>query len=557
MAGSSDLATHHRLLRQAERLTRGDDDGRYLDLAIELRVVAQDLVGGVEFVPGLPGLRPLAVHRVGGRLDRLTRTIVGPTSAADHVVWYCGEEQAAVILERDLPQTRTLLYSAEGGGKTVLGVQWLIWGMVLDVCAGIPGPHGRQVNNLATAPVREKVLNLVEKIGERIPIDSAKEPQPGAWGTFYADRREIRFPALGHVIKLVSTKKQSAATGSPVQSISVKRSLDDELQDTAENGADPDIEARLRGYSRTERLGTATAKDRSGWRAFRDEKLASPDWRIKRLQYFDNPFEWPSRWEVMKRNMSLREWQRRGLAMDVGPERMLYTSWNRERNLRPVPRIGARDVTAKVTGGFAAVVGHDPGTLCDVSVMLKCYEVEHRRLWWIVDELTTAKTTTEQHIAELTRHLQDTWQLQLPGSDEPKVVIRCDPYGDSDNKTDRSVYTSFKLAGYRCLSAAYNKSGEGRGRIGKEARIEMMNSLLCNAAGESRLFVACDDARQPAAKKVVESFEQSERAEGSGKAEAGKKGVGDLTHWTTAPGYALWPYERVRDVIGAPHEALS
>lgn len=520
-------------------------------------MVAQDLADGVEFLPGLPGLRPLAVHRIGGRLDCLTRTIVGP--ATKPIVWYVGEKQAQIILQRDLPQTRTLLYSAEGGGKTVLGVQWLIWGMVLDVCAGIPGPRGKQVNNLATAPVREKVVNLVEKIGERIPIDSPREPRDGAWGTFYADRREIRFEGMGHVIKLVATKKQSAATGSPVQSISARRSLDDELQDTAANGADPDIEARLRGWNRTERLATATAKDNPNWRTFRSGKLASPDWRIERLQYFENPFEWPSRWETMKRNMSLREWQRRGLAMDVGPERMLYTAWDRDKNLRPVPRIGAKDITRQVLGGFAALIGHDPGTLHDVSLVLKCFEVERKRLWWVVDEVTTDNTTTEQHIAALSERLRGTWQLQYPEPDEPKVLVRCDPYGDSDNKTDRSVYTTFKLAGYRCLSAAYNKQGTGTGRIDREARIEMVQRLLCNANGERRLFVDCDDRRQPSAPKLVEALEMQEREEGTGKAEKGfrKGGPQDLTHWTTALGFGLWPYERTRDFVGAPREALS
>lgn len=543
-----------RSIRQAERATRADDDGRYIDLAIELRVVAQDLDEGCAYVPGLPGLRPLAVHRIGGRLDRVTRSIVGPPER--YLVWYVGKKQADIIVERDLPQSRTLLYSAEGGGKTVLGVQWLLWGMVLDVCAGTPGPRGKVVNNLATAPVREKVLNLVEKIGERVPIDSVREMRPGAWGTFYADRREIRFPALGHTIKLIATKRQSAATGSPVQSISVKRSLDDELQDTAENGADPDIEARLRGWERTERLGTASAKDSSTWRRFRDAKLASPDWRIERIRFDENPFEWPSRWEVMRRNMSAREWQRRGLAMDVGPERMLYTAWDPERSLRPVPRIGAKDITAQVLGGFHALVGHDPGTLHDVSIVLKCYEVERRRCWWVIDEVTTDGTTTEQHIAELGRRLRDTWQLQYPQADEPKAIVRCDPYGDSDNKTDRSVYTSFKLAGFRCLSAAYSKNGLGTGRIDREARIEMVQRLLCNAADERRLFVACDEKRVPAAPKLVDALEMSEREEGTGKAERGKKGKKDLTHWPAALGYALWPYERVRDIVGPAREAL-
>jgi hypothetical protein len=496
---------------------------------------------------GKPPLSLVRTERLGGMWDSALRRFIGP--GRNPIVWYVSERQADIILSEDPVHTRLLLYSAEGGGKTVTGAMWAIVQVIRLAMAGVFVAGG------ATAPTHERLQTLVKAVCERIPTDTAKERRPGSLATYYADQRELRF-VTGHLIQFRSTKKASAATGSPVQGFTWGWALDDELQDTVENGADPDIEARLRGAKTSRRLGTATAKDSPNWRTFRDSKLATPDWKIERIQYHENPFVWADHWERMQRNVSPREWQRRGLAMDVGPERMLYVRWDREKNLRPVPRIGKRDVTAQVLGGYHALVGHDPGTLCDVSLVLKCYEVERERCWWVVDEVTTNNTTTEQHIAELTRRLRDTWQLQLPQPDEPKVLVRCDPYGDSDNKTDRSVYTTFKLAGYRCLSAAYNKQGLGTGRIDREARIEMVNRLLGNARDERRLFVDCDDHRKPAAPKLVEALELSEREEGSGKAEAAKKNKRDMSHWPAALGYALWPYERLRDVVGAPREAL-
>jgi hypothetical protein len=503
-------------------------------------VVAQDVEGGEEFLPGLPPLRPVAIEHLGGMLDTVTRKLAGPSECP--VVWYVGERQASILLRRDPDRSRTLLYSSEGGGKTVLMSQWLILQVVWLLQAGEPGAIG------ATAPTHERLQTLVKAIGERIPIDGPKSRKAGAWATYYTEQREFRF-ASGHFIQCRSTKKQSEATGSPIQGFTWKASGDDELQDTAANGADPDIEMRLRGARTSYRMCTATAKDSPSWRTFRDAKQTSPNWSIERLSYLETPFIWPDHWQRAMQEMSPREWQRRGLALDVGPERMLYHTWDREKNLRPVPRIGAKDITSRVIGA-AALVGHDPGKLFDVSLLLRCYEVQGRRLWWVEDEYTSESTTIDQHIAGFKAYLQDKHGLQYPDPTEPQVLVRCDPYSDSsDNAPDRGVYTAWKLAGFKALSAAYNKQGLGKGRVPKEARIEMVCRLLCNAGNERRLFVACDDRRAPVAPRLVESIELSERDE-AGKAETQRKNKRDLSHWTAALGYALWSYERLRDVTG-------
>ena len=478
------------------------------------------------------------VHRLGGKWDCVLRRFVGP--AQRHIVWHVSERQASVILDRDPRRTRKLLYSAEGGGKTVTAAMWAIVQVIHLAAAGIFVAGG------ATAPTNERLQTLVKAIRERIPSDDARTSTPGALATWFHQARELRF-VTGHVIQGRSTKKASAATGSPIQGYTWAFSVDDELQDTIENGADTDIESRMRGVATSRRLGTATAKDSPWWRNWRDEKLTTPDWGIERIRYDENPFVHMEHWERLRRQCTKRDWDRRGLALDVGPERMLYHTWDREKNLVPVPRIGAKDCTHRVVGE-SVLVGHDPGKLFDVSLLLRCYEVRGQRLWWVIDEYTTESTTIDQHIAGFKSYIQTNWQLQYPQPDEPKVLVRADPYSDSsEDQPDKGVYHAWKLHGFRALSAAYNNKGEGKGRVPKEARIEMVNRLLCNAAGERRLFIACDEHRKPSAPRLVEAIELSERDEG-GKAETQKKNRRDMSHWPAALGYALWPYERIRDI---------
>lgn len=435
------------------------------------------------------------------------------------------------------------------------GAMWAIVQVIRLAAAGIFVAGG------ATAPTHERLQTLVKAICERIPTDTARDRREGAWATYFADQRELRW-VTGHLQQFRSTKKASAATGSPVQGFTWAFSLDDELQDTVENGADPDIEARLRGVQTSRRLGTATAKDSPRWRSFRDEKLATPDWKIERIRFDENPFVWPEHWERMKRNVSAREWQRRGLALDVGPERMVYTAWDREQNLRPVPQIGAEDVTAEVLRpwgqNLSLLIGHDPGKLCDVSLMLKAYRLrgQARHAWWVVDELTTEQTTTEQHVVTLLKRLRERWscnELDWRGNlsaDGRRAFVRADPYSNSGNDStspDKSVYTVFRKHGLSILPAAMTASASTVkvARIPKEAGISMVNGLLCNAAGERRLFVSCDDRRQPLAPKLVEALEMSER-DGDGNAEAQRKDTFDLSHWCASLRYGLWVLEKPR-----------
>lgn len=444
--------------------------------------------------------------------------------------------------------------------------QWLVLQVLALLHAGEGGAIG------ATAPTHERLQTLVKAIGERIPIDAPRERRDGAWATYFSEERELRF-ASGHILQFRSTKKQSEATGSPIQGFTWKASGDDELQDTAANGADPDIEMRLRGARDSYRMCTATAKDDPGWRTFRDRKQSSPNWQIERLRFDETPFIWPEHWDRAMQEMSEREWQRRGLALDVGPERMVYTSWDRAKNLAVIPDIGAEDVTAEILRpwgpNLGVLVGHDPGKLVDVSLVLKAYRMrgQAQHVWFVVDELTTKDTTTEGHVVRLLDLLRDRWQCNEvdwrgnPASGK-RALVRADPYSDSGNdsqRPDRSVYTIFRKAGLQILPAAMTASvTEVKAKsIPKDAGIDMVKALFKNAKGERRLFISCDKSRTPCAPRLVEAIELSER-DGDGDAEVKRKGKPDLSHWCAALRYALWALERPRlRAQGLPLENLA
>jgi hypothetical protein len=79
--------------------------------------------------------------------------------------------------------------------------------------------------------------------------------------------------------------------------------------------------------------------------------------------------------------------------------------------------------------------------------------------------------------------------------------------------------------------------------VPKDAGIEMVCRLLCNANGKSRLFIDVDSRGLPVAPNLVRALELSER-DLEGKAETQRKGAADLSHWTAALRYALYPLER-------------
>ena len=534
-------------IRRAQQLIRDDD--RYTDLGIVVRVVSQDLKTGIEVKANKPPVTLVSEHRFGGLFDNLKREIVGPTK--DPLVWYVSEQQWPLINHEPV-ESRILAFGAEGAGKSHSMACYLALSVIRNI--GVKGNAG------CTAPTGDRLRTLTQVLRSVIPIDTPHQRRRGSWGTFhgYGGPGEIRF-CTGLTLQMRPTHQVSVALGSPIQGSSWIFCVSDEIQDTIEERGDRDgdIEARLRSApgGKSKRFCTATSKDSSKFRDWKSKKLQSPDWTIERMPYQSNWSIWPEHWENMRRNLSAREFKRRCLAQDLPPETAVYSAWDREKNTLSIPDVGVRDVTSSVLSQFGAniemLLGHDPGTTQDCTIFLKAYQFRKEPFfrWVVVDEVTT-KGTSERHASILVETLQSRWGVNYPGAQESKALMRCDPYGDSGNSTDRSVYLTFRLAQLDCRSAQYDKRGRGKGVIHKEARIEMVNRLLCSAVGDRRLYIAMRDGA-PCAKNLVRCFEHSER-DLAGKAENQRKGSSDdLSHWGAALGYALWPTEKIHRVIAA------
>lgn len=503
-----------RALREAEDLCRGD---RLVDYGVRLHVVRQD-PRGADVIPGLEPVVSLRVQDYGGVYDTRARCWVGPSRQP--TIWYASEEQAAL-----LDVERVLVYGAMGAGKTRVLSMWLVLRAIELL--------GQGVELGATAPTLERLGVLTETLADLMPC---------AWYTYRA--RERLYVLRGGVrIRMISTTPRSQAVGSPVQGWNWAAAASEEIQDSTAANADIEARGRRAPGGVYQRFAGATAKDSREWRQFRDQLLKSGHWRVEHLPGQSNPFVSSVYWQRLRDEYDDRTYRRIVLAQDVGPERATYPSYDPHETLRPLPEVGARDATRSHVGE-AMLIGHDPGTLQDVSLYLRCYHVHGDDCWWVVDETTTPQSTTEEHVLTVKERLQQRWELQWPGDDEPRALVRCDPQGDSDNRTDRSVYTAWRYEGFRILSAAYTPKGKPQGRVPKEAGIEMVNRLLCSASGKRRLFIDVDADGKPMAPRLAEALELSERDE-LGRAEVKVKGKPDLSHWPAALRYALWPYERL------------
>jgi hypothetical protein len=534
--------------RAVERQIEADADesDRYVDMGVLLSVVAMDLERGHELEPGKPPVRILRQHRLGGMLDTWTRKIVGPSERPRY--WQCSPAQEPLIIHDDTRPVWSLIQGSEGAGKTVSLPMWL-YCRVIEHCG-----HDREIG--VTAPVFSRLAHVKKAIAT---LWDAR------WYRWKERDQSYRFRA-GPVVQLVSAHQQSENAGSPIQGANWVACASDELQDHHDREADIVARGRSAPGGKYKRLCTSTFKDSTEWRDFRGVAEKAPDWTVTRMLGLESPFVWPAHWERFRNNgITAREYQRRVLAMDVGPEAQLYHCWSRSvdgapANLRPVP-LGAEDVTAEMLAPYAAagerlsiLVGHDPGKRQHVSMFLKAYRFRADKIvrWFVVDEVTTVDATIEKHVDEVLARARTKWhahQLDRRNQADPtsgRMLVRADPHTRSgDDHPDATMYTVWRARGVKVRAAAYKPGSTEPGVIKREARFNLINTLLCDVNGVRRLLVACDDTGKAAAPHLVKALETMERnAEDKGEHE--KKNGDDLSHWPAAVGYALWQIEHPR-----------
>lgn len=503
------------------------NDNRFVDYGVELRVVVPD-DDGFEAVPGMQRVRTIRTHRFGGVWDLRRRCFSG--GSANPVVWYASPEQETLVLHQDLP-LKVICLSAEGAGKTrgVLS-SWIALQALRFA--------GQSVEGGCTAPTGPRLQTLIMALRERMPP---------SWYSWHA-RTNVFSLHCGPRLRCLSATFYSQEAGSPIQGWDWVFAAADELSD--HYGVNDDIEARLRRAPRGEgyRMNTVTHKDDSGFRNFLDGWESNPLCKVVRLPGRTNPFVSPKHWENLKTVLSEREYKRRVLAEPVASETATYYTFDRRKHLRPIPP-HAVDVTPQVLREFFGqeyhlLCGHDPGTLRDVTEMLRIYEMPNgERAWWVVGECYTKQTTTEAHVWRLVQdwRAKGWMRQQFPFA---RPLVFCDPHAEDGATPDESVMRVFRQHGIEIRSASPIKH-----RVPKDPGIEMIVSLLENAAGKSRLFINVDDRGQPVAPHLVRALEHSERDE-QGRAEQERKSKrykdADFSDCPAALRYALWRIERAK-----------
>jgi hypothetical protein len=537
-----------------------DTAGRYCDMGIRLRVIVRDEANGKPLIDGIPPVRVVREHRLGGMVDLWgdddgRPTISGPSKHP--VIWYASEAQESLVLHDDAAPKWTLVQGSEGSGKTYTLAMW----SALRVLEHLG--HDREIG--LTAPITRRMEHVRKAI---------RKLWPAHWYTLHETKGEYRFRA-GPIVTLVSAHTSRRDEGSPIQGANWVAHGGDELQDHFDK--EPDIQARGRAAPNGlyKRLNTSTAKDSPEWRTFRGIVETSPElWRFVRVLGMENPLIPPSHWENLRKGgqYTPREWDRRVLALDVAPERQVYHCWSRKLadgspgNLRLVP-LGAVDVTAETLAAYGdnigVLIGHDPGTRQHVSEFLKAYRLpadvrrgDLRPRWFVVDEVTTPSATVHAHASAVLKQARDRWYCNTldrkgrPDPDATRVLVRIDPHTRSgEAHPGQDLYAVWRSLGMTARAAAYTPGTTMPATIKKLSRIDMVNTLLCAVSAEDvalrRLFVACDDHGAPAAPKLVAALESMESND-RGQPEAEAKDENDMSHWPCALGYALWQVEHHR-----------
>lgn len=514
-----------------------NQSARFVDIGVELRVVVQDPEGTL-LLPGRPRMRVLRVHRAGGMLDTRANPPRIVSGSHRRQVWHCSEDQEPVILHGDDQPLGQVVYGSEGAGKSTAIAMWLYFRW-LEL---ISGPHGQVIG--CTAPTQKRM---------KIVRDEVLKLWPPAW-RHHRKSDEILVLPDRTLIQFVSTHKQSASDGSPVQGFNWSAAARDELQDQIH--AHEDIEARGRSApnARYKQIGSCTAKDAGAWRDFRDALIASGDWIRRTLLGRRSPFVDAKFWDQKLRSMSPREYARRVLAQDVPPELAVFYAWERERNLVRGTQF-ALDVTVAILADyqsyvrpgarFALLAGHDPGSIYNTTVLYRLLVMPMGpgamplARWHVVGELQTKQTTARQHAVELKKYIQERFGFERAGMS--KVAIFCDPHGKGEAQTDyQSVYMAFQKEGLDVFNPT-----PMIGRIKRAARIEMINRL-CFAADTAVRFVVLEGPDgKPVAPILVDALESLEKRPGDDSPEGEhRKDETDKTHAPAAAAYALWPFEQ-------------
>lgn len=453
----------------------------------------------------------------GGRYDTLAACYIGPADPANVREIKVHGGQVPLVDAIGGGKRWILSIGPQGGGKTEGNVSVAAL-LSLYRCNSIGG---------MVVPVADARAILWKKFIARVgPFGWIAEERTGAGEILLKNGTLLQFRA---------TAKQSAAAKSPIAGLDWHWCVPDE-EAYMDDDAVREIEARGRIAADYQIFSSATNEPIHAFQMRLLRRKSEPTSLVVRYSGPDNCFTPLEHWEALKSSFSDEDYARYVECKDVPREGRVYPAFDYEQNTAPLPPIArdctARDVYDKYRArGVEYVVGWDPGSTMSASVIMKCYDAGGTdRHWFILDEVSTRDATTEFHGRDLSA-----W-FQKQGIPLAKVIVIGDPH--ENKETDRSDYMQMQRFGF----AAVKRSNGGE-TIERKHRIAMVNALLKDATGRRRLYLAAGPTGIPKATKTAESLGHLMYTY-RGDIDFKGKTAYNLAHWTDAPGYGLFPFER-------------
>lgn len=504
-------------LEKVRHLCAADPADRYATVACRVRVYERGPDGNARPKRWLPDY-------FGGVYDRLSGRYTDVDPPADQIVEVPIHEGQLKFFELiDTPGiTRVMGIGAQGGGKSEALVK-----VGQCLAAWRPGSLAGVV-----APARDRLEILWDKFLATLdPIGWVEDVRLSKLEIVLKNRTMIKFRGA---------KRQSNKLGSPIAGRGWHWALEDE-QSFIDDASLREVDARGRISKNYRVFSSATNDAIHEFQVRVREYETNPRKAVVRFSGWDNCFTPLEHWEKLKANWSKADYDRFIDCKDVPAEGRVYPEFSYKDTLIPATVATAaklRDITPELTANryrtpFRWIVGFDPGVIVTASVILKVYAGQGvgERRWHIVDEVTTRDKTSDWHAEQLKRWFRE---HGVPIGD---VVVLMDP--SYNKETDRSDLLMMRAAGFEC-----HRSNGGE-KIERRHRISMVNALLCDATGNRRLFLETGANGTPIAAKTAESF-GTQKYKPNGELEKYHGTVYDVTHWTDAVGYAVFPWERVR-----------
>lgn len=461
---------------------------------------------------------------IGGLYDRAARRYVGPGTPREIKIH---RGQAELLAPDRDGEFRRVYIGAPGSGKT--------YGLILAIMAYICARPNTTIG--VVTPVADQ-KSTVWRDFLRFAMPKGLVAKDGI------SKSTGEITTLNNVlVQFVSAQKQSGSESSPIQGRSWARAFVDESQ-SVDADAHDEIMARGRRAAKTFRIyEAATFKGGAGFRLRYEQLKLNSQVTIIKAPILSNSFVSNTWKEKLRANYSTEaEFLREVMCEDVPLEKLTYPQFDFKTSIAPIPTVGI-DMTARLIERYYGIpnvkylVGWDPGRLTSASIVLKAYQLPGRhedgmpdRAWYAVNEITVGNHGSASAMA---LQLIDRYPVE-------DMLVVADPHLNGPSDLDpKSDYALLQREGLRLMPAAF-------GKIGRSARISMVNTLLCDSQGNRRLFVACDQDRRPRCQRLAQSFLLSE-LDDWGRPEMQRKDEHDMSHWTAAMAYALWKIESIRN----------